>query len=169
MVYGFINQSGGSIGVDSEIGKGTTFRLFLPRGARAQPLAAEQEADPKDLRGKGKTVLVVEDVALLRRVVVKQLTELGYRVVEAETIGAALSVLEHQPVDILFTDVVVGEGPTGFDLARVVANRWPDVRTLFTSGFPQTKLNAGSGPPPGAKILSKPYRREELAQALAEA
>jgi CheY-like chemotaxis protein len=102
-------------------------------------------------------------------VVVKQLTELGYRVVEAETIGAALSVLEHQPVDILFTDVVVGEGPTGFDLARVVANRWPDVRTLFTSGFPQTKLNAGSGPPPGAKILSKPYRREELAQALAEA
>jgi PAS domain S-box-containing protein len=169
MVYGFINQSGGSIGVDSEIGKGTTFRLFLPRGARAQPLAAEQEADPKDLRGKGKTVLVVEDVALLRRVVVKQLTELGYRVVEAETIGAALSVLEHQPVDILFTDVVVGEGPTGLDLARVVANRWPDVRTLFTSGFPQTKLTAGSGPPPGAKILSKPYRREELAQALAEA
>jgi PAS domain S-box-containing protein len=169
MVYGFMNQSGGSIGVDSEMGKGTTFRLFLPRAEREQPLAAKSESEPEDLNGYDQTVLVVEDVALLRRVVVKHLLELGYKVVEADSIGAALSVLEHEPVDILFTDVVVGEGPTGFDLARVVAGRWPEVRTLFTSGFPQAKLNSGLGPPPGAKILAKPYRKDELAKALAEA
>jgi PAS domain S-box-containing protein len=168
MVYGFINQSGGVIDVQSQVGVGTTFRLLLPRAQNAALPVREADDGPKPLRGGGKTVLVVEDVALLRRVVTKQLLELGYRIVEAETIGAALSVLEHQPVDILFTDVVVGEGPTGFDLARVVGQRWPKVRTLFTSGFPQAKLNSGSGPPPGAKILAKPYRREELAQALAD-
>ncbi|MEJ0011010.1 MAG: response regulator [Bauldia sp.] len=169
MVYGFMNQSGGHIGLDSIPGRGTTFRLFLPRAEAAMPLRAEADADPKDLRGNGQTVLVVEDVGLLRRVVVKQLTELGYRAIEAETIGAALAALERQPIDILFTDVVVGEGPTGFDLARVVANRWPMIRTVFTSGFPQAKLNAGSGPPPGARILNKPYRKDDLARAIAEA
>ncbi len=169
MVYGFMNQSGGHIGLDSTMEVGTTFRLFLPRAEAAAPLQADAGPDPKDLRGNGQMVLVVEDVSLLRRVVVKQLTELGYRVVEAETIGAALAVLERQPIDILFTDVVVGEGPTGFDLARVVANRWPMIRTIFTSGFPQTKLNAGSGPPQGARILSKPYRKDDLARAIAEA
>jgi PAS domain S-box-containing protein len=169
MVYGFMNQSGGHIDLDSTPGVGTTFRLFLPRAEAAVRADASVDADPKDLRGNGQMVLVVEDVSLLRRVVVKQLTELGYKVVEAETIGAALSVLEHQPIDILFTDVVVGEGPTGFDLARVVANRWPMIRTVFTSGFPKAKLNAGSGPPPGARILNKPYRKDDLARAIAEA
>ncbi|HVY18723.1 MAG TPA: response regulator [Bauldia sp.] len=169
MVYGFITQSGGHVAVDSVPGEGTTFHLFLPRVESAVATKTGDDTQQKDLSGKGQSVLVVEDVALLRRVVVKQLTELGYRVIEAETIGAALAVLEHQPIDILFTDVVVGEGPTGFDLARVVANRWPMVRTLFTSGFPQSKLNTGSGPPPGARILNKPYRKEELARAIAEA
>ena len=168
MVYGFVTQSGGHVSVESESGKGTTFRLFLPRAAAAAPLVTSQSDGPEDLDGKGQTVLIVEDVALLRRVVVRQLRELGYQAIEAESIGAALAIMEQQAIDILFTDVVVGEGATGFDLARVVRQRWPSIRVGFTSGFPQTKLNAGSGPPPDARILMKPYRKEDLARALAE-
>ena len=168
MVYGFVRQSGGHIALDSEVGAGTTFHLFLPRSAGAAPLRRPTADEPDDLSGHGQTVLVVEDVALLRRVVMRQLSELGYQPLEAETIGGALAVLERQPVDIVFADVVIGEGPTGFDLARAVKQRWPHVRVGFTSGFPQGKLNAGSGPPSDAKILLKPYRKEDLARALAE-
>jgi PAS domain S-box-containing protein len=168
MVYGFISQSGGHIALDSEPGVGTTFRLFLPRAGGSAALRRPAADEPEDLGGHGQTVLVVEDVALLRRVAMRQLGELGYRPLEAETIGAALAILEQQPVDIVFADVIVGEGPTGFDLARVVRQRWPHVRIGFTSGFPQGKLNTGSGPPPNARILLKPYRKEDLARALAE-
>jgi CheY-like chemotaxis protein len=168
MVYGFISQSGGHIALESEVGVGTTFRLFLPRAGAASALRRPAADEPEDLSGHGQTVLVVEDVALLRRVVMRQLAELGYQPLEAETIGGALAILEHQPVDIVFADVIIGEGPTGFDLARAVKQRWPKVRVGFTSGFPQGKLNTGSGPPPDAKILLKPYRKEDLARALAE-
>ncbi len=167
MVYGFISQSGGHIALESAVGAGTTFHLFLPRATAAAPLRRQPADEPEDLSGHGQTVLVVEDVALLRRVVMRQLTELGYKPLEAESIGGALAILEQQPVDIVFADVVIGEGPTGFDLARAVKQRWPHVRVGFTSGFPQGKLNAGSGPPPDVKILLKPYRREDLARALA--
>ena len=168
MVYGFVSQSGGHVTVESEPGKGTTFRLFLPRAAMSAPLATSRSDGPEDLDGRGRTVLVVEDVALLRRVVVRQVRELGYKAIEAESIGAALAIMEQQAVDILFTDVIVGEGATGFDLARVVRQRWPSIRVGFTSGFPQAKLNAGSGPPPDARVLIKPYRKEDLARALAD-
>ncbi|MEJ0097135.1 MAG: response regulator [Bauldia sp.] len=164
-----MSQSGGTITVDSEPGVGTTFRLFLPRAATSATTTVVGSSDPEDVQGHGKSVLVVEDVALLRRVVVRQLDELGYRPLEAESVAAALALLERQPVDILFTDVIVGGGATGFDLARIVASRWPATCVLFTSGFPQARLNAGGGPPPGARILNKPYRKDDLARALVEA
>ena len=169
MVYGFMSQSCGHITVDSEPRAGTTFRLFLPRGQSTSAEKTVVSSDPEDLHGHGKTVLVVEDVALLRRVVVRQLDELGYRPVEADSVAGAVAILERQPIDILFSDVIVGSGATGFDLGRVVNSRWPTTRVLFTSGFPQARLNAGSGPPPNARILNKPYRKNDLAKALAEA
>jgi CheY-like chemotaxis protein len=164
-----MSQSGGHITVDSEPGVGTTFRLFLPRAQSGAVRKTADAGDPEDLHGHGKSVLVVEDVALLRRVVVRQLDELGYRPLEAATVAAALAILKSQPIDIVFTDVIVGGGTTGFDLGRVVNSRWPHTRVLFTSGFPQARLNAGGGPPPNACILNKPYRKNDLAKALAEA
>ncbi|MEJ0012713.1 MAG: MASE4 domain-containing protein [Bauldia sp.] len=167
MVYGFMKQSKGHVSVYSEPGVGTTFRLYLPRsgGSAAEAVAAPVAAD---LRGNGEIVLAVEDVAPLRRVVVRQLTDLGYRVVEAEDAVSALAALARGPVDILFTDVILAGGQTGFDLARTARQKWPNLKVVFTSGFPDTKLNTGSGPMTnGGKLLGKPFRKEDLAKALA--
>ncbi len=166
MIYGFMKQSKGHVSVYSEPGVGTTFRLYLPRSGDAAATAVATEI-VETLRGNGETVLAVEDVGPLRRVVVRQLTDLGYKVLEAETATAALDVLGKEKVDLLFTDVILTGGQTGFDLARAARQRHPDLRVVFTSGFPDTKLSTGSGPMAGAgKLLGKPFRKEDLAKAL---
>ena len=128
MVFGFIKQSGGHINVYSEAGIGTTFRLYLPRaevGAEAAPAVAPAAL----VRGSGETVLAVEDNASLRRVVFRQLTELWYRVREAEDAQTALRVLESEAIDLLFTDVVMPGGTSGYEIARTVLSRWPGSRS----------------------------------------
>ena len=169
MVYGFMKQSRGHVSVYSEPNVGTTFRLYLPRHGNAAMSAAAAPLPVEDLRGHGETVLAVEDVALLRKVVVRQLTDLGYKVLTAENADEALVILADSKVDVLFTDVILAGGATGFDLARVAAQRNPGLKIVFTSGFPDTKLNAGSGPAHIGKLLGKPFRKEELAKALKEA
>ncbi|MGC2415530.1 MAG: MASE4 domain-containing protein [Stellaceae bacterium] len=166
MVFGFLKQSGGHLNVYSEVGTGTTFRLYLPR--IAEEVASAKEAPLVHLvGGHGETVLAVEDNPALRRVVVRQLSELGYRVLEAENAGAAVAVMERQSVDLLLTDIVMPGGTDGVQLALDAQRRWPKVRVVFTSGFPETSHNGGAGlPAPGARLLSKPYRREDLASAL---
>ena len=166
MVYGFIKQSGGHINVYSEVGGGTTVRLFLPRAYVGAP--ASQPAAPLAFaQGGGETVLAVEDNPGLRRVVVRQLTELGYRVLEAEDASAAIEVLERQTVAVLFTDVVLPGGTSGYELARAALARWPDIKILLTSGFPENRI-ASDGKPRHIKLLSKPYRREDIARAIRE-
>ncbi len=163
MVYGFIKQSEGHINVYSEPGIGTTFRLYLPRadGAAAdRPQVVEQLP-----RGTGQTILVVEDNAGLRRVVTRQVRELGYRVLEAENAAAALTLLEEQPVDLLFADVVMPGGMNGLELARSVIERRPGMRALLTSGFP---AGINGRIETTARVLTKPYRKVELARALWE-
>jgi signal transduction histidine kinase/ActR/RegA family two-component response regulator len=170
MVFGFIKQSGGHVGVDSELGSGTIFRLYLPRAL------AEGETETKALpigtvpRGAQETVLVVEDSAQLRRVVGRQLRGLGYRVIEVDRGRAALDILESEPVNLLFTDIVMPDGIDGTDLARQVVARFPAVKILLTSGFPEigTVGNLASIAP-SLRLLSKPYRKQELARALREA
>ncbi|HVY18601.1 MAG TPA: MASE4 domain-containing protein [Bauldia sp.] len=165
MIYGFIKQSKGHVSVYSEPGIGTTFRLYLPRvdaGEAAEAVTAAVDTE----RGNGEMVLAVEDVAALRRVVVRQLTDLGYRVLEAENAADALEVLAKEKVDLLFTDVILAGGQTGFDLARAARARWPNLKVVFTSGFPDNKLGNGSGPAATGKLLGKPYRKEDLAKAL---
>src|SRR4051794_18876497 len=100
MVFGFIKQSGGHIGVYSEPGIGTTFRLFLPRMAADLPRVEERVVAPL-LHGRGESVLVVEDNEALRRVVTRQLGELGYRVLAAENAAAGLELLDQQSIDLL--------------------------------------------------------------------
>jgi PAS domain S-box-containing protein len=166
MVFGFIKQSGGHINVYSEVGIGTTFRLYLPRAS------ADAEAQPAALptvlvRGNGETVLAVEDNASLRRVVARQLTELGYRVLEAEDAQTALRIIESEPVDILFTDIVMPGGISGYEIAGRVLSRWPQIKVVLTSGFPDNRTNGDTGAR-GLRLLSKPYRRDDLGRVIRE-
>ncbi|KAB2866712.1 MAG: PAS domain-containing protein, partial [Bauldia sp.] len=185
MVFGFMKQSGGHINVYSEEGVGTTFRLYLPRTAGAgEALRAAPAAGVE--RGGPETVLAVEDNPGLRRVVVRQLKELGYRVLEAEDGPAALKILDGEAVDLLFTDIVMPGGLNGYELARTARDRRPGLKVVLTSGFPEAKLGNGNGNGNGGhamgaggggpadsqwietRLLTKPYRRDELARLLRE-
>jgi signal transduction histidine kinase len=169
MVFGFIKQSGGHISVYSEPGIGTSFRLFLPRMTADSSTVEEEVATPV-VHGRGETVLVVEDNAALRRVVVRQLGELGYQVVEAGNAASGLRLMEAQSIDLLLTDVVMPGGINGHELARRARQRWPEVKIVFTSGFSEARLNGDLGPlSAGTPLLSKPYRKEDLASAAREA
>jgi PAS domain S-box-containing protein len=168
MVFGFLKQSGGHITAYSEPGSGTTFRIYLPRMTgdlddRPVPEAGEPR------RGDGETVLVVEDNAALRRVAVRQLTDLGYTVTEAESADAALAVLSRRQMALVFTDIVMPGDLDGFALARTVLTQWPDTKVLLTSGFPETRINGKLGDAAAAaRLLGKPYRTVDLARVVRE-
>ena len=165
MVFGFIKQSGGHIGVYSEPGIGTTFRLFLPHAVEAVPTVEASLAIPL-LHGRGESVLVVEDNEALRRVVTRQLGELGYRVLAAENAAAGLELLDRRSIDLLLTDIVMPGGINGRELARRARQRWPGIKIVFTSGFSEARLNGDAGPLAACTpLLSKPYRKEDLASA----
>jgi PAS domain S-box-containing protein len=168
MVFGFLKQSGGHISVYSEEGVGTTFRLYLPR--TTEPLDTKERAARAVAsdRGNDELILVVEDNLALRRVAVRQLTELGYRIVEAGTTQEALTIIESGTVDLVFTDVVLPGGMDGFELARIVGEHRPDMKIVLTSGFPEAKLEPALALTK-LRLLSKPYRKEDLARALHDA
>ncbi|MGC2414768.1 MAG: PAS domain S-box protein [Stellaceae bacterium] len=166
MVFGFIRQSGGHVSLYSEVGIGTIFRLYLPR-AKCSAEASAAVSPAALVRGSGETVLAVEDNPSLRRVVVRQLTELGYRVLEAEDAASALHVLESDPVDLLFTDVVIPGGTSGYDIAHTALARWPAIKIILTSGFPEHRI-AGDADAAKLRLLSKPYRRDDLGRMVRE-
>jgi CheY-like chemotaxis protein len=173
MVFGFASQSSGHLVATSAPGSGTTIRLYLPRAADPPPASETERGPPGPADGAcgrdNETVLVVEDNLAVRRAVVHELTALRFRVLEADSPRAALAVLEREPVDLLFSDVVMPGGLDGFDLRRLVLARWPAVRVLLTSGFAGSLT--GVGPDrrsPALRLLSKPYHRTELATAMRE-
>jgi len=167
MVYGFVKQCGGHIKIYSEQGRGTTVRLYLPRAAQAaQALVATGKSDAEMPRGS-ETILIVEDDAMVRELAVRQLCDLGYTVLEAETGARALDVLRSgRPIDLLFTDVVMPGGMSGIDLAKKIADERPGLKVLFTSGFAEASLQNGSDPENLSPVLSKPYRYNELARMI---
>ena len=168
MVFGFMKQSGGHINVYSEVGVGTTFRLFLPRSreGEAAGTTALEEAVPS---GKGETVLLVEDNDAIRRLAIRQLGQLGYLSHSVGTVGEALDFLASgRKVDLLFTDIVMPGHADGVDLAATVHQRWPHLPILLTSGFPNNE-GAKRLADLGIALLSKPYQRDELARALRDA
>ena len=172
MVLGFIKQSGGYISVDSDEGHGSCFRFYLCRHEES-PAGVSPGPDSavigRDLARRGARLLLVEDSPGLRRIVRKQLTRFGYRVTEAENAAAALAILESgQPIDLLFSDVVMPGGMSGVELACVARARWPALRILLTSGFPEVTAE-GAPALAGVRLLDKPYREEALARALREA
>jgi CheY-like chemotaxis protein len=167
MVFGFMKQSNGHINVYSEPDVGTTFRLYLPRAVTEAEMATTSEPANFAL-GTEETILAVEDNPRLRALVVKQLKQLGYRCLEAEDGPSALKILESNEVDLLFTDVIMPGGMSGYDLGRTARTRWPHIRVLLTSGFPEEKINGNGQPPWNMRLLLKPYRKEDLALMLRE-
>lgn len=161
MVYGFVKQSGGFAKIDSEVGRGTTVTLVLPRSRRAETDEDEAEREPVKMPLDTR-VLVVEDNSEVRAVVAAQLGSLGFQLVEADSAVSAIQLLERGAhVDLLFTDVVMPGGISGIDLANQVQQRWPHIRVLFTSGF--TGGHGGTHTlPAGAQLLKKPYRQYDL-------
>jgi PAS domain S-box-containing protein len=165
-IYGFARQSGGNVTIYSEVGKGTTVNLYLPRAGRRTEEEAGAAAKPAVDTGRGETVLVVEDDERVRRLTALRLKELGYRVLEADHGAAALAALADTPdIDIVFSDLVMPGGISGFDLARRVRERYPGTRVILTSGYSAELLNQADVAELDLKVLRKPYRQVELARA----
>ena len=165
MAYGFVKQSRGHIKIVSAPGAGATVRIYLPRSMQAEEAAVAEPA--RLVAGGSETVLVVEDDADVRATVVDMLGALGYRVLEAEAGDQALRMLRAgAEVDLLFTDVVMPGPLRSPDLARHARELLPDIAVLFTSGYPQNAIVHGGRLDAGVELLSKPYRREELARKL---
>ncbi len=170
MVYGFMKQSGGHVSVYSESGIGTRVRLYLPKAPDDSMAATINPAGMESARGEGETILAVEDNADLRRVLERQLRDLGYRPMFAGNAREALSILETtNDIRLLFSDVIMPGGMTGTELAREAAGRWPAVRVLLTSGFTDAGITQNGSEPLAARLLTKPYRKDELAAALRRA
>ncbi|WP_347091459.1 PAS domain-containing protein [Sphingomonas parapaucimobilis] len=163
MVYGFVKQSGGHVKIYSEVGHGTTIKLYLPRAMEAEDVEVAVDTGP--VTGGTETVLVVEDDAEVRATVVELLSDLGYRVLKAVDAQSALSVIESGiPIDILFTDVVMPGTLKSPELARKARERLPDIAVLFTSGYTENSIVHGGRLDKGVELLSKPYTREALAR-----
>ncbi|HWE16147.1 MAG TPA: PAS domain S-box protein [Hyphomicrobiaceae bacterium] len=164
-IYGFARQSGGNVTIYSEAGKGTTVNLYLPRAGRK----TEEEAPavkPDVDAGRGETVLIVEDDDRVRRLTATRLKELGYRVLEANHGAAALAVLAETPgVEIVFSDLVMPGGMSGFDLARRVRESHPQVHVILTSGYSAELMNQADIAQLDLQVLRKPYRQAQLACA----
>jgi PAS domain S-box-containing protein len=167
MVFGFMKQSGGHINVYSEPGRGTTFRLYF-RPADSKALALDVAAPTlQPVRHATETILVVEDNPKLRGVVVKQLTAIGFDVLEVDNAKAALQVLADRGcVDLVFSDVVMPGDMDGIALAREAMVRWPDSKVLLTSGFSGARLADVEGLGAHVRLLNKPYRKADLARAI---
>ena len=161
MVYGFVRQSRGHIEVASEPGHGTSFRIYLPRGAEAALAAASRESMP--MTGGNERVLVVEDDEQVRSSVVRQLTSLGYSVDQAPDGVSGLAAFEaaQAPYDLLLSDVIMPGALNGKELGDEVARRWPRTRIVFMSGYFDNAFGDRQ-----VLLLSKPFGKADLAQML---
>ena len=156
--------------VYSELKRGTTVNLYLPRiaGERERTASAKQPA-PATQR-TGETILLVEDNPDVRKVTAQRLRNLGYVVVEATSGARAVEVLSSgASVGLVFSDVVMPGGMSGFELARWVQDNTPPVPVLLSSGFAEDVARAGEAPASELEILRKPYTGAELARALRKA
>lgn len=161
--YGFTKQSGGHIKIYSELGHGTSIKLYLPRTRR--------EADALDMaapaaEGGSEHILVVEDDEGVRAAVADMLGELGYRVSRADNAQAALAVLRKEKPDLIFTDVVMPGPIATREFTRRAQEMYPGLKVLYTSGYTQNAIVHNGKLDDDALLLSKPYRKDELARKL---
>jgi CheY-like chemotaxis protein len=170
MVFGFAEQSGGHVSIDSEPGHGTTVRVYLPRASANAVVERRVPVREESFDGAEELVLVVEDDDDVRSLTVQLLRDLGYRTIEAANGAEAIEQLELQhDVALLFTDVILKAGKTGADVAKEVQRRNPDVRVLFTSGYTEDAISDHGRLDPGVDLLEKPFTKNQLGTRVAKA
>jgi PAS domain S-box-containing protein len=167
MVYGFVKQSNGHVSIYSEPGLGTTVRIYLPAAAGKLKTVAD-EAPAAEIHATGnEVILLVEDDPFVRSFAVMCLRSLGYIVIAATDGNDALQKLGSEAViDVLFTDIVMPGGINGWELADLALQKRPDLRVLLTSGYALDSIAGRSRVRDGAVVLTKPYRKSELARRL---
>ncbi len=168
-LYGFVRQSGGTVKIASEVGRGTTVSIYLPKATRTVSHSEAVKPNPGKLKGS-ETVLVVEDDPDVLDIAVATLTDLGYRILVAYDGVEAMSILERdEPIDLLFTDVVMPFGINGIQLARQARKLRQDIKVLLTSGYTMQTLSAEYGAENEFAVIGKPYRQGELAEHVRQA
>jgi CheY-like chemotaxis protein len=166
MVYGFAKQSGGAVTIASQVGRGTTVIIYLPL-TKNKPLVAAAPELPFNPPIVTHTILVVEDEAPVRSTVRRQLEMLGHKVLLAESAAAALPILKgSEAPDVLLTDVVLGSGMNGIDLAEAARSFRPGIPVIFMSGFTAVPEAQQRIKETGAPLLSKPSTLSQLERAL---
>jgi PAS domain S-box-containing protein len=165
-VYGIVKQSGGHIWVYSEVGHGTTFKIYFPSAEKELERSGDREEDAPPRRREGVTLLLAEDDAVMRRLTKKMLEEHGYKVVEAVDGESALDAITSSkvPVDITLTDVVM-KGMTGPELVLRLIDSYPEMRVVYMSGY-TGELVSHQGADSAIRLLEKPFSRMALLQIL---
>jgi PAS domain S-box-containing protein len=166
MVYGFIRQSGGHVDIYSEVGHGTTVKMYLPRANEKLATVTEHKRHV-DISHGTETILLVEDDEMVRRLARDQLKSLGYQVIEAADGPQALEFIRGpRAIDLLFTDVVMPGGMSGRQLSDEASKLRPTLKVLYTSGYAENAIVHHGRLDPGVQLLGKPYRRAELAKKI---
>jgi signal transduction histidine kinase/CheY-like chemotaxis protein len=166
--FGIAQQHGGWLSVESEVGCGSTFSLFLPRHQSPKPSAAPAEVAKPALKRGSETILVVEDDATVRSIVLQVLSKHGYRIHQAVSGRSALEMWEkcHGEVDLLLTDMVMPGGVSGHELAQRLLAKKPGLKVIYTSGYSAEVFRGDFVLPERVTFLRKPYRAEELLSAV---
>ncbi len=162
-VYGFVKQSGGHIKIYSEVGHGTTFKIYLPRYDGPGDVEGSKRAETVTPRAvRGETILVVEDDDAVRKLAVEGLSELGYAILEADRADLALKLLSENPgIALLFTDVVMPH-VNGRELAEKARRLRPALKVLFTTGYTRNALIHNGALDAGVRLIGKPYTLQQL-------
>jgi len=171
MVYGFVRQSGGHLTVESEIGKGACFKMLLPRDWQSDnDQEQEEESDSPPNRHYGAKVLLVEDDDSVRRLTLRRLRHMGYRVSEASNAAEALEIYRsHGEFDLMFTDMVMPGELNGLQLAQAIHEQQPDLPVIVASGYSEQLAAKEVASEHGILILQKPYTLDNLALILSKA
>ncbi len=166
MIYGFARQSGGHVRIYSEVGRGTTVKIYLPRHAGGKPTQVDGAEAPRELprAEAGETVLVVDDEPTVRMLVGDTLAELGYQAIEAADATSGLKVLESDvKIDLLISDIGLPGGMNGKQMADKARLRRPDLKILFITGYAENAAVANGHLEPGMQVMSKPFPMDKLA------
>jgi nitrogen-specific signal transduction histidine kinase len=169
MVYGFVKQSNGHIKIYSEEGHGTTVKLYLPQAAAVAAVADAPAAEPgiPGFERGDKSILIVEDDALVREYVVTQIGRLGYKTLAASNATEALAIINgSESVDLLFTDVIIPGGMNGRQLATEALTQRPELKILYTSGYTENAIVHHGRLDAGVLLLPKPYLSSDLARMI---
>jgi signal transduction histidine kinase/CheY-like chemotaxis protein len=170
MVFGFVKQSGGHVKIYSELGEGTTVKLYLPRAVGSVPPAGQRANKPVELPHGSATILVVEDEAAVREITAAILSELGYRVLEAADGEEALQIFgaHISEVGLLLTDVVLPGKIRGREMVERMQTIQPQLKVLFMSGYTENSIVHQGRLDDGVQLIGKPFNREQLARKVAE-